>query len=355
MLLKIIILLLVCSACGPGPEVAKKEAKIIPVIAKYPIVEDVPLYVESIGVLYPAMQGEIHAQVDGELEEILVFEGQLVRPGTELLKIHDANYALKVSESEAKVASNQAEMELSQKKLERYRRLREKDLIAQNEWDVHETESEKAKASLQISKTALEAAGLELQRCTLCAPIEGRVGKIDLHKGMWISKNSPSLMSVVKLNPLLVEFKVTEKEFLALSKDKKIELELLSSHDLKKEAVITFLDNQFDPKTGLILVRGTLSNPKNELRPGQAFRVKVPIGSLPSQILIPQKAIRYNDQGPYVYVVLPDETASLKQVRIGQEVGKMVVVTEGLEPEDKVITEGHLRLSRGAKVRVEEF
>lgn len=350
MLLRLLLLILLCS-CQSTEKIAKRDPKTIPVMVKNPEVQDVPLYIESIGVLMPSMRGEIYSQVEGELDEILAVEGQMVQAGTPLLKIDGANYGMKLRELQASKAASVAALAAAEKKLTRLHHLLEKDLISQNEWDMHEMEVEKVKASLAMCEANLAKGELEFERCTLVSPIAGRVGKIDLHQGMWINKAQKSLLQVAKLDPLLVEFTITEKEVGALND--RIEIEPLASSDIKKTARITFIDNQFDPKTGLILVRGLVDNQEQDLRPGQALRVRIPSEELSAQILIPQKAIRYNDQGPYVYLVSPDQTANLRQVRMGEEVGKKVVILEGLEPSDTVVTEGHLRLSRGAKVTVE--
>lgn len=331
---------------------ARRDPKTIPVMVKSPEVQDVPLYIESIGVLMPSMKGEIYSQVEGELDEILAVEGQMVKEGTPLLKIDRANYIMKLRELQASKAASEAALAAAEKKLTRLHHLLEKDLISQNEWDMHEMEVEKVKATVAMCEANLAKGQLEFSRCTLVSPIAGRVGKIDLHPGMWIDRSQKSLLQVAKLDPLMIEFTVTEKEVGALNKE--IEIEPLNSSDLKKTARITFVDNQFDSKTGLILVRGLVDNPKQDLRPGQSLRVRIPSEVLSAQILIPQKAIRYNDQGPYVYLV-QDQTANLKQVKMGQEVGKNVVILEGLEPSDIIVTEGHLRLSRGAKVTIEEL
>lgn len=354
MLLRLLIVLLLCS-CQSSDTITKRESKTIPVKVKSPEVQDVPLYIESIGVLHASVKGEIYSQVEGKVEEILASEGQLVESESPLLKIDGANYAIKLQELKASKAAAEATLNASEKKLIRLHQLLEKDLISQNEWDMHEMEVEKAKAALAMCEAKLAQGELEFSRCTLTSPVAGRVGKIDLHPGMWIDKSQKSLMTVAKLDPLLIEFTVTEKEVKALLENGgKIEVEPLISSSGPKTARITFLDNQFDPKTGLILVRGIVDNPQYDLKPGQSVRVKLLSGVLPQQILIPQKAIRYNDQGPYVYLILPDQQAVLRQVKMGLEVGKKVVILEGLEPSEIVVTDGHLRLSRGAKVTIEE-
>lgn len=355
MLLRICLLLLLLTSCNSSNHKGKKEAKVIPVIAELPEVRDVPLYIEAIGLLQPSATSDIYSQVEGELEEILVAEGEVVSPGTPLVRIDGASYRLRVKEAESAKSASIATFLAAEKKLVRLRHLLEKDLISQNDWDLHEMEVEKAKAAVLMCEAKLASAELDLNRCTLCSPISGRVGKIDIHPGYSVTKSQKSLLSIVKQDPLLVEFMVTEKEVPALKDTQKVVTIPLSSLETKKTAEITFMDNQFDPKTGLILVRALLPNAEGDLKPGQSVRVQIPSKVLLAQTLIPQKAIRYNDQGAYVYLVLSDETAALKQVKMGEEVEKKVIILEGLELSDRVVTEGHLRLSRGAKVSFGEL
>jgi len=119
-----------------------------------------------------------------------------------------------------------------------------------------------------------------------------------------------------------------------------------------QSGAITFLDNHFDSKTGLLLIRGKVSNAEQTLRPGQSVRVRVPLAVVENAKLIPQKAIRYNQQGPYVYVVTEDNTVALRQLILGDEQGSDQIVLEGVDPIEQIIIDGHLRLSPGAKVEL---
>lgn len=354
LILLTVFMTLLLSGCGSQQETAAITAPAVPVIAVKPVVKDVTTYFESIGTLLPSVLLEVRPQIEGTLMEVLTSEGQWVVPGTILFKIDPKPYAIKVQEAEAQVAIDKANLQAAHKKLARIKPLAQKDLVAQTEWDDLEAEVERFKGALALNEARLNGAKLDLENCILRSPATGRIGKIDVHPGSLITKGQgKSLVTISQMNPLIVEFTLTEKEFPKLSKETdRIEIKALCGSEPCKTGNITFLDNHFDPKTGLLLVRGQLQNGDYLLRPGQSVQVRVPVGLKSNAMLIPQKAIRYNPQGPYIYIVQPDMTAAMRQIILGDEQGNEQIVLEGLDPSDLLVVDGHLRLSPGIKVEV---
>lgn len=346
--------LLLVSACDFGQQQPTQEIPKVPVTASTPVTKDVTVYLESIGSLHPTISMEIRPQVTGKIEKTWVHEGQVVKEGTPLFQIDSIPYIIKVHAAEAQLAMDQASFQAIQKKLERFKGLAQKDLISQTEWDELETQLMKAQAALDLDEAQLNAAKLDCEYCTLRSPTSGRVGKLDVHPGLLVisGQNTP-LVSIANMDPLIVEFTVTEKEFLQIpSLNVSFEMQPLCSATITRSGNITFLDNHFDTKNGLLLVRGKIPNPDYSLRPGQSVRIHVPTAVIPQAKLLPQKAIRYNQDGPYVYVVQPDNTVTLRQIVLGIEQGSDQVVQQGIEAHEQVIIDGHLRLSPGAKVDV---
>ena len=261
---------------------------------------------------------------------------------------------IKVQEAEAQLAIDRAHLQAARKKLSRIRPLAQKDLVAQSEWEDHEAEAEKAQATVALDEARLKSAKLELERCIITSPGTGRVGKLDAHPGLLVAKGQIApLASISQMNPLRVEFTLTEKEFAKIPNNNvQIEVKPLCASENCKNGDMTFLDNHFDASTGLILLRGKVQNPDYSLRPGQGVKVHIPIAVSSNAILIPQKAIRYNQQGPYIYVALPDQTVALRQLVLGEEQGIDQVVLEGIAPSEQMIIDGHLRISPGIKVEV---
>jgi len=333
-----------------GAKAQKNTA--IPVIAATPIVKDITVYLESIGTLQPSVLMEIKSQTNGLLKKVLISEGDWVQKGTPLFKIDPKLYEIKVQEAEAQLAIDRASYLGIQKKLDRYRDLAEKDLVAKTEWEDLEAQGERALAVIDLDAARLNSAKLDLDNCTLKSPIAGRVGKLDAHPGLLVS-GGQALVSISKMDPLIVEFTITEKEFAKVPRDAlNFEIKPLCLSDSCVGGKVTFLDNHFDSKTGLLLIRGEVQNSDHALRPGQSVNVRLPIAVTSQTLLIPQKAVRYNQQGPYAYVVQDDMTVALRQLILGSEHGNEQIVIEGIVLSERIILEGHLRLSPGLKVEV---
>jgi membrane fusion protein, multidrug efflux system len=344
------------AGCSSQEQSAPKGPPAVPVVATTPEIKDITVYLESIGTVKLSEYVDIRPQVSGKLIEVFIDEGQMVKKGDPLFKIDPLMYEIKVHESEAQFAMDHADLKAVQKKISRYQDLAEKDLVAQTEWDDLKTQLQKAQAVADLDGSRVKFAKVELENCSINSPLDGRVGTFDATAGLQVNAGQATpLVTISKLDPLVVEFHIPEKEFPLLPKDNlSIKIQPLCSHPSSEcsEGAVTFLDHQFDPKTGLLLVRGKVNNPDYALRPGQSMKVQVPIEVTQNAKLIPQKAIRYNQQGPYIFVVNDDMTVSVRQLVLGKEEGLDQIVLEGLEPNEKVVLEGHLRLSPGLKVEI---
>lgn len=342
------------AACKSKKEAYSDETSAIPVTVTTVVLKDLPVYLESIGSLQAPVLMEIRSLIDGTLLEVLIDEGKWVKKGDLLFRIDSKQYEMKVKEAEAQVAIDRAGYKLLEKKLDRYKSLTQKDLIAQTEWDELETDAEKARNTIDLDEARLHSAKVNLDHCIIYSPIDGRVGRIDAHPGSFVcSGQKAPLTTISKMDPLVVEFTVTEKEFSKIPNDNlKIEIDFLCSEGVCQKGEVTFLDNQFDSKTGLLFILGKIQNDDYKLRPGQSVRVRIPIAVQPNAMLIPQKTIRYNQEGPYVYVVQEDMTVAVRQLLLGSEYGTDQVVTQGIDSQELIVLDGHLRLSGGAKVEI---
>ena len=349
-----ILILSLCISCTSEQKRSPEEAPAIPVITTTPVIKDVTVYLEAIGTLHPSVSMEVRPQVSGTIDSVLITEGQSVEQGTPLFSIDSTPYKIKVREAKAQLAIDQAGFQAAEKKMNRFRELAQKDLISQSEWDELETQVAKAQATIDLDKARLNTTRLDLERCTLKSSVEGRVGKVDAHPGLLVTAGQTTpLVTIVKLDPLIVEFSVTEKEYANIhSWDLPIEMQPLCNGELCRNGTITFLDNHFDAKTGLLLIRGKVENQGHSLRPGQSVRVRIPVSVTSQAKLIPQKSIKYNQQCPYVYVIQEDNTVSVRPLILGEEQGHDQIVIQGIEPNERIVTDGHLRLSPGVKVEI---
>jgi multidrug efflux system membrane fusion protein len=346
------ILSMILCACSNQP--LSKESKAIPVSATSVTQKDVPVFLESLGIVQSSHTVEIRPQISGVLLEVLFQEGQTVKAGDILFVIDPLPAMIKLQEAEASIAMSRTSLLAAQKKLQRYKGLTNPNLIAPVDWDELEAQIAKFQAALQGDQAKESAAKLELERCSIKSPVSGKTGKLTVHKGNLVSASQTTpLISVSCLDPLYVDFSLTEKELAEITDEQMpIEISPLCDPGVTVQGKLVFLDNGIDTHSGMLHARGVMDNAHNKFWPGQSVRVRLRVAVIANAQMVPLKAVRTNEKGPYVYAVGPDRTAIVRSVTLGAQEGNKVIIETGLDLGDLVITEGHLRLTPGIKVDV---
>jgi multidrug efflux system membrane fusion protein len=337
-----------------------KSPPAVPVLTSSVTVRDLPIYVESIGLLEPIQQVDIRPQVSGIVQEVHFKEGNQVVPGTPLLTIESESYAIQLMEAEAALAQQRSSLENAMRKKARYQELANKKLISAQEWDELSAQESLQRAQVRAAEARVATAQINLKRCVITAPIKGMSGKLSCCVGSYLSAAQPAaVVSVINSELLLVDFALTESEFRQLTAMEsgkcRVEVESITPGGPKTTAELSFVGSSFDAHTGLIQLRGQLDNAAHQFTPGQYVRVKVAVEMLHNVAIVPQRAIKINQQGSYLFVVKENSTADMRMVTTGRETdGGMIVVTAGIAPGERVITEGHLRLAPGMPVIVKD-
>lgn len=352
------IIALTCfTACNNGTSTVKPpKSKAIPIHVAAVEKQEISLFIESIGSLKPLISIEIRPQVSGKLQAIQFKEGERVEKYQPLFLIDSNPYQIKLQEAKAQLAQDVAALQASKKKLDRYQSLATKDLIPQQEWDELVAAVAVKEAQISASGARVKSAQLDLDNCQISSPIEGRIGKVTLDTDNLVVASVTPLARLFSIDQLLVKFNLSESDYLLLSKQKKsypIKVVSLVDPDLSAEGEIHFMDHNFHPESGLLHVEGKISNPSLKFLPGQSARVLISLSNIADAKVIPQKSVRINQKGSYVYLI-NENKAEIRQITVGEEVQDKVRVLEGLEVGDKVVTDGHLRLSAGAEVEIKE-
>lgn len=346
-----LLLLIAVALAGCSDKAPQQNFEMPPVPVQISSVEvrDVPLYFEAMGIVKPAMTAEVKPQVNGIIKEIHFTEGKWVEEGALLYTLDEASYAIRVQEAEAQRDQNLAHLNNAQKKLERYKSLSSQDLIAKVEWDELETKVALHEAMLKADEARLAAAELDLEHCRILAPIAGLAGKSSLHVGNMAAGGT--LVTLTQSDPLFVDFLITEKELQQVTKAASlIRVYAAGKEDCLAQGSVTFMDHAIDPKTGMLAVTGKLGKEHKPLWPGQSVRVHLYFGKKEKASLIPMRAVRTNQDGPYIYTVKEDNTVEVRQVKLGVEEKGQIIVEEGLGDAKSVVTDGQLRLFPGSKI-----
>lgn len=354
----LLVITLILASCNSAKRESLPDTAPIAVLAVKPTLRDVPLYIESIGTLKPEVHAEVRAEVEGTIRTITVKDGQAVQKGDLLVALDTKRFAIKAKEIQAEIARDKATLQAAKRKLTRFKTLADKELISKAEWDEYIHEARRAKAELAKDKARLMEVRHDISRSKIRSPISGIVGKIDIHAGQMINTSSNHLLTISKIDQLIVECHITEKDHARLSQKLiqdtplDIGIQSLVTEELKAKASLYYVDPHFEKTSGRLLLRARVDNPETKFRPGLGVRVRLPIDVVRDASMIPQKAVKFNEAGPYLYVIDSESAVQLRKVVLGDQFGTEIVIKEGLQPEEQVITDGHLRLYPGVKVRV---
>ena len=340
----IIVAFLLIRGLGGGHKGAAAPPPRQVIVAKV-TTSDVPLYLDEIGSTAAYETVEIKAQVAGQIISRDFKDGAEVKKGDLLFKIDPRPY-------EAALAAAQADKALNESNFKRQAELRAKNVTATQEWDT-------AQANAMKSEAAVKAAAVNLDFCDIKSPINGRVGLRNVDVGNIVGPTSPSLVTVMGLDPIYTDFTVAEPD-LALVRQYLKNPNLKVVTDAKDDSVpprtgdLYFIDNAVQPGLGTVKARAVTPNPDRALWPAQFVHVRVILDVLKDAKQVPTSAVQIGQNGPYVFVVKPDSTLELRPVKPGQAQGELTVVNDGLRAGESVVVSGQLQLAPGMKVVVKQ-
>ena len=359
----IISLLLI--SCGK-----KEEQSPQPFVPDIPVFvtqeQDVPIYREFVGQIYGFKDIPIRARVEGFLEEIHFREGSQIEKDMLLYTLEsqpfEADVAARMSQvAEAKIMSVKAKSDL-----ERIKPLAKQKAVSESELDSAVAQCEACIASIEAAEANLRAAEIRLGYTKIYSPISGIIGKTQAKVGDFVgrSPNPVILNTVSSLDTVLVEFFITETQYLLLARHyqsqndsagpggKKDNLELILADGslYQHKGGVNFADREVDSTTGAMLVQASFPNPDQLLRPGQFARVKARTNVIKGGILIPQRCVTELQGTHSVFVVDNSNRVKTREVKAGPKINQFWLITEGLKPGEKVVYEGLQKVRDGALV-----
>jgi len=343
---------------------------------------DVPIYGEWIGTLDGLVNADVRAQVTGYLMQQGYLEGAFVKKGQLLFQIDPRPFQAaldqaqgQLAQAKAMLANAQAVQGRTQLDVNRYTPLAKEQAASQQDLDNAVQNNlaalatiQTAKAQIQTYEAAVETAKINLEFTRLVAPIDGIAGQALLQVGALVSPASGPVTSVSTVDPIKVYFTVGEPQYLAWRKrfpteetrvqaDKALRLQLILADGsvYPHEGTFYFADRQVNESTGAIRLAGLFPNPANILRPGGYGRVRAVIRTQKDALVVPQRAVSELQGNYQVAVVGPDNKVAIRSVTAGDRVGSDWVISEGLNPGDKVVVEGVQKVRPGAQVNPKPF
>lgn len=351
------ILSVAVSFCSPGAK-DKQGPPAVPVTVAVALQKDVPVQLSAIGNVEAYNTVSIRARVNGELMKLSFNEGDDVQEGAPLFLIDPRPYEAVAREAEANLARDIVQADNAERDAQRYARLVEQGIVTKEQYDQMRTTANALHAAVKADQAAFENARLQLEYCSIRSPISGRTGKVMIHRGNMIKANDDTPLIIInQITPIYVSFAVPEKDLPEIKRCQSagkltVAAIIPSGTSEPVTGALTFIDNAVNTATGTILLKATFANAEKNLWPGQFLRVVLTLATQPNAVLVPTQAIQTGQSGPYVFVVRDDLTAELRPVAPGREYERQTVIEQGVQPGERIVTDGQLQLATGTRVEV---
>ena len=366
--LGVLILGLITSGC-PSQQAAPK-----PVIPEVAIVtvnpERVVLTTELPGRVSAYFVAEIRPQVNGIVQERLFNEGSDVKAGSVLYQIDPAPYQAAYHNAVAALARSEANLPPIRLKAERFRQLVAVKAISQQDFDNADAALRQAEADIESSKAALESARINLAYTRITAPISGRIGKSNVTVGALATAYQGSVFTTIQqLDPIYVDATQSSANLLQFKRNiatgrikgtgpdrARANLLLEDGTPYPVGGTLKFSEVTIDPTTGSFMLRMVFPNPKHILLPGMYVRAIVQEGEVDRAILVPQQGVSRDPKGnPVALTVDGSGKVEQRKIAVDRAIGDKWLVSEGLNPGDRLIVEGMQKVRPGASVKVASF
>lgn len=318
----------------------------------------VSLTTELPGRLEASRVAQVRARAAGILRERVFKEGSDVKAGQLLFRIDNAPYQAAVASAQAALARAQANVAQTTAQAERYKPLMEANAISKQDYINAVSAQKAAEADLAASRAALQTAQINLGYSSVTSPIAGRIGRALVTEGALVGQGEATPLAVVQqINPMYVNFTQSTTEVLrlrqALAAGKlqkagtdaaRVQVVLEDGSVYPQAGKLLFSDLTVDPTSGQITLRAEVPNPSGLLLPGMYVRVRLAQAELPQGILLPQQAVTRTEAGDTVLVVGADNKPQKRNVKVGSAQGQSWLITEGLQPGEKVIVDGFQKM-----------
>ena len=334
------------------------------VVVSKPLEREVDSRLGFLGQFSAIEHVELRAQVGGTLTGIHFKDGDIVHQGDLLFTIDPRPYEIRLAQAHAQLETANARLVLAGRELHRAEVLAAKAFGTEQTVDQRTADQRTGQAAVDDAKAQIRDAEFDLEHCRITAPFTGRIGTHlvsvgNLIAGSRTATSPTTLLTLVSLDPIYLDFDMSESDFLTFSRDRarlkegfadKVEIALSDETEFARQGTLDFVDNALNRSSGTIHARATVPNPDRLLTPGVFARVRLVVGAPVPALLVPDTAVLPDQSQHLVMTVAPDGTVVPKQVEIGDLRGGLRVIRSGLTPNDQVIIEGIPHAAPGAKV-----
>ncbi|QNH75813.1 efflux RND transporter periplasmic adaptor subunit [Pseudomonas protegens] len=333
----------------------------IPVRVVQVVQQDVPRYVSGIGTVLSLHSVIIRPQVDGILTRLLVKEGQLVKAGDLLATLDDRSIRANLDQAKAQLAQNQAQLQVAQINLKRYKLLSVDDGVSKQTYDQQAALVNQLNATAQGNQAAIDAAQVQLSYTQIRSPVTGRVGIRTVDEGNFLRmSDAQGLFSVTQIDPIAVEFSLPQQmlptlQQLVRAQDPAAVQAYLGTDSNKADALLgnghlSLIDNQIDTGTGTLRAKAEFANPQQKLWPGQLVTVKIQTALDQGALTVPPTVVQRGLDQHFVFRVKGQQVERVPVQLLYQDSELNIIA--GVQAGDILVSDGQSRLKPGSQVQV---
>jgi multidrug efflux system membrane fusion protein len=349
------------TAANSASQAAALMGRPVPVQVATVAARPMPIFLTALGTVTPYMSVTVKARVSGQLEPVKFTEGQQVRQGETIMVIDPAPYKAALDQAKGTLAHDQALLKDAQAEFGRYKALYEAGVVSKESMQSYEATQGQYLGAIQADKAAIQTAQLQLDWCTIHAPISGKIGLRLVDPGNIIAAGTTNLVIINQIQPIAVYFTVPEDRLPQIlhkmAAEKRLTVEAYDQNDTQKLGVGYLLttDNQIDTTTGTGKLKAVFDNKDSALFPNQFVNIHLVLEERPNALVVPSAALQSGLQGSFVWVVDADpvkkaSTVKMQPVKIALAEGQLTILDSGVQPGQNVVVDGAERLRAGQNV-----
>ncbi|GIL39505.1 efflux RND transporter periplasmic adaptor subunit [Roseiterribacter gracilis] len=342
---------------GDGGVVARREAS-VPVRAAKAELRDVPLEVQTVGLVQARETVAVRPRVDGQIISVHFKDGDRVEADQKLFTLDPRSIKAQLAQAEAMLVKDRATLAQARADIQRYTELVASRAASQQKYEQAKAMVETTAASVQADEAQVENLRAQLSWTDIRAPIAGRVGTINLTLGAVVkTADATPLVTINAIQPVRVQLSLPQRWLVPLRKALQagavdVAAARQEAPDVTAVGRVEYVDNNIDAQTGAFVVKASFENNDETLWPGMFVNCRVKLSTEGGVVAVPSSAVRTNQGGTFVFVIRDDKTVKITPVKVGRVWNDYTVLESGISSGETVVTDGHLRLADGTKIEI---
>lgn len=349
-------MILTVAGCAKKEQQAGPQATLVKTMKV--ITRTTPIVYDYTGFVEATQEMTLSPQVTGQIIGKYFKGGDTVQAGQVLYEIDPRTYRANLLSAEGNLASARASLANAEMDAERYTKLYEQNAVSKQMLDNAVTARDQARASVKALEGLLLNAQINMEETKVTAPFTGRTDTNSLEVGNYVEAGKGTLTKISNTDPVFVKFSIAEPEYLTLAGASSnggaaldnLTAVLANGEEYGLKGQVTEVNRGISDNTGTLTIKATFQNPDKKLLPGMFAHIQATGGVRDNAILIPQRSVAQLMYKNFVYIVGEDNKVTMKEITLGQNVGRLVMVNEGLTGEETLVVEGVAKMRQGALV-----